>query len=134
MKLRNKVLVLIAATIASVAMWAAPAHAAWECTNPSFCVWDYGDGTGPRYYWTETSTPPISGCVNIGGAWNDRVGSAYNRSSNKAIFLYPDANCYPLAGRLTILPGQRKYGADLGVLLDRASSFYYVWCTHTTVC
>ena len=135
MKFGNRVLTFLAALIVGITVWAAPAYAAWECSNPSFCVWDLSDGTGARYYWTEVSTPPPSGCVNVGGWWNDEIGSAYNRSTNKMIWVYRVANCAaPNSDRLAIYPGQKKWGSDMNIYAEQISSFFYAYCPYTADC
>lgn len=122
------------ATIIGVA--AVPAYAAYECSpNPRLCVYDFIDGTGPSYYWTEGSMPPGYGCVNLGGAWNDRVGSAYNRSSNKYVWFYRSANCLdPInPNNVVDVPPGAKVSFP-GIMLNQASSFFYAYCPYTPSC
>lgn len=94
-RLLVRTLVIALGITATVVATQAPAQAyVWPPTNcpyQAMCVYEHIGGEGAQYYWTLANTP-INTCISIGGWWNDRISSAYNRMPLKTRF-YTGAGC-----------------------------------------
>jgi hypothetical protein len=112
--------VVLAASLTVVALAGTPAHANWECNYGYVCVYEFQFGGGASYFWGPNS--PSSGCVNLGGFWNDQVDSIRNRRSDgKQITFYRDAGCNPfVVSQLTFVPAN---GANV-TLIPPKTNYY----------
>lgn len=80
----------IAALFASMFVAVPAANAAWtDCPNGQFCFWDGPGGTGNRLTLSYSGSGGQLVCNFLGGYWDNRTVSVYNRlGSGRSILLF----------------------------------------------
>jgi hypothetical protein len=91
--MRRKIMrvLVVLAVVVGVGAVAAPAHAAYNCSNQSWvCLFSGWNGTGTRYVLVEPPNQPF--CQGLPGYFNDKAYSVQN-NTNDVVTVFEHGNC-----------------------------------------
>lgn len=90
-KIVTRVLLVLAMAAGIGAIAAAPAYAAYNCSNQSWvCLFSHQNGGGTRYVLVEPANQPL--CQGLPGYFNDQAYSVQN-NTNDVVTVFEHGNC-----------------------------------------
>lgn len=122
------ILTFIGLAVTAGAVTAAPAYALWTHCDPGhICIFDGTNGGGVPYEWSSGS-----GCINIGGSWNDKASSVMNRASwAGGVSFYEHANCSldfdPIGLHTTSGESYSFHSGGGYTVYNNMLSSFYIW-------